>query len=101
MLGAQGLGVLPGAHQRLLDQILRALPVPVAEPEQQREEGPAVLALQCGELVLGGRPVRECDSGRHGRMAAHRATRGQGVHRSVRRTVDPVDERFDERSGRP
>ncbi|MGJ3558680.1 hypothetical protein ACR6C2_05685 [Streptomyces sp. INA 01156] len=60
-----------------------------------------MLALQGGEFVLGGRPVRECDSGRHGGMAAHGDPRGQGAHRSVRRTVDRVGERFDERSRRP
>ncbi|MFD5495982.1 hypothetical protein ACFWH4_24520 [Streptomyces sp. NPDC127091] len=34
-------------------------------------------------------------------MAAHGDPRGQGAHRSVRRTVDRVGERFDERSRRP
>lgn len=93
--------MLPGADQGLLHQVLGALPVAVAEPQQQREERPAVLALQCGELVLGGRPVRcvrEGDSGRHGRMAPQWTVRGQGVRTGVRRTVDRVDERFDERS---
>ncbi|GLP69729.1 hypothetical protein TUSST3_63500 [Streptomyces sp. TUS-ST3] len=57
-----------------------------------------MLPLQCGELVLGGRPVREGGSGRHGRMAPQRAVGGQATHKDVRRTVDRVDERFDERS---
>ncbi|GGY07125.1 hypothetical protein GCM10010384_09380 [Streptomyces djakartensis] len=60
-----------------------------------------MLPLQCGELVLGGRLVGESGSGRHGRMPPQGAARAQGTYPAVRRTVDRVDERFDERSTRP
>ncbi|GAA2313967.1 hypothetical protein GCM10010234_68690 [Streptomyces hawaiiensis] len=60
-----------------------------------------MLPLQCGELVLGGRSVRESGSGRHGRMPPQGVARAQGTYPAVRRTVDRVDERFDERSGHP
>lgn len=57
----QRLGVLPGPYQGLLDEVLGALPVAVAEPEQQCEEGAAVLTLERGEFVFGGRrPVGRC-----------------------------------------
>jgi hypothetical protein len=57
-----------------------------------------VLALQRGQLVLGGRrPVGDGGSGRHGRMASQGPDSGQTVDRSVRRTVGPVGERCDER----
>ncbi|GAB2761549.1 hypothetical protein GCM10027072_70040 [Streptomyces bullii] len=59
-----------------------------------------MLALQRGELVLGGRPVRESGSGRHGRMAPQGAAQAQATHTGLRRTVDRVGERFDERSAR-
>ncbi|GAA5052257.1 hypothetical protein GCM10023336_21550 [Streptomyces similanensis] len=58
-----------------------------------------MLALERGELVLGGGgDPGEGGSGRHGRMASQPAARGQGADAAVRRTVDGVGERYDERS---
>jgi hypothetical protein len=93
--------MLPGAHGGLLHQILGALAVAVAEPEEEGEERSSVVPLQCGEFMLGGRRVGEGGSGRHGRMAPQGGMPGQGPHRDLRRTVDRVDERFDERFRTP
>ncbi len=84
---AKRFWVLPGAYERLLQQILGALPVAVREPEQQGEEGAAVLALQLGQLVLGGRPGRGGGYGRHGRMATRAAPSAQVRDRAVRWAV--------------
>ena len=105
VVGAQRLRMLPGAYEGLLHQVLGALPVAVAQAQQQCEERSAVLALQRGQLVLGGRrPVG--DGGVPAVMAVwHRkvafgtgrgpgsAADGRTRRRTVRRAVGRLDSR--------
>ncbi|GAA1502233.1 hypothetical protein GCM10009730_00490 [Streptomyces albidochromogenes] len=49
MVARQRLRVLPGPDQRLLEEILRALPVPVGEAQEEAEERLAVFALEVGD----------------------------------------------------